>query len=90
MTYHTNGVKVVSDMHIVNNQEESGLSLPLSESEKTLETKTVLRLDLLLVPMMCAIYLLAFLDRANIGNARVAGLQRDLGLTDHQYQTGMS
>jgi hypothetical protein len=26
--------------------------------------------------------------RSNIGNARVAGLQSDLGLSDHQYQTG--
>lgn len=56
--------------------------------DSTLERKTVLKLDLLLVPMMCMIYLLAFLDRANIGNARVAGLQEDLGITDHQYQIG--
>ena len=27
-------------------------------------------------------------NRSNIGNARVAGLQADLGLSDHQYQTG--
>jgi hypothetical protein len=59
-----------------------------SQSDQALERKTVLKLDLLLVPMMCMIYLLAFLDRANIGNARVAGLQKDLGITDHQYQTG--
>ena len=26
-------------------------------------------------------------DRSNIGNARVAGLQKDLHLTDKQYQT---
>jgi hypothetical protein len=34
------------------------------------------------------LYLLAFLDRSNIGNARVAGLQADLGMSDHQYETG--
>ena len=38
---------------------------------------------------MAARYLLAFLDRSNIGNARVAGLQKDLKMTDIQYQTGM-
>lgn len=64
------------------------ISPSLSQSENTLDKKRVLRLDLLLVPMMSAIYLLAFLDRANIGNARIAGLQDDLKLTDHQYQTG--
>ncbi|KAF9026961.1 MFS general substrate transporter [Hymenopellis radicata] len=35
---------------------------------------------------MTMFYLLSFLDRVNIGNARIAGLQADLGLTDHQYQ----
>jgi hypothetical protein len=32
---------------------------------------------------------MGFLDRANIGNARVAGLQADLRMTDVQYETGM-
>ncbi|KAL0960727.1 hypothetical protein HGRIS_005752 [Hohenbuehelia grisea] len=32
---------------------------------------------------MC--YLLSWLDRTNLGNARVAGLQKDLKLTNHQY-----
>jgi len=53
-----------------------------------LERKTVTKLDLLLVPSMSILYLLAFLDRTNVGNARVAGLQSELGITDHQYQTG--
>lgn len=70
--------------------EEAEQSVQLPEQHAKLESQTVFRLDILLVPMMCAIYLLAFLDRANIGNARIAGLQEDLGLTDRQYQTGTS
>jgi hypothetical protein len=53
-----------------------------------LERKTLAKLDLLLVSSMSALYLVAFLDRTNIGNARVAGLQADLGISDHQYSTG--
>lgn len=53
-----------------------------------LDKQTLRRLDLLLVPLVCSMYLLAFLDRANIGNARVAGLQTNLDMTDIQYQTG--
>lgn len=49
----------------------------------------MMKLDFLLVPLMCGLYLLAFLDRSNIGNARIAGLQTDLGISDHQYQIGM-
>ena len=55
-----------------------------------MERKALLKLDLLLVSLMCSLYLLAFLDRANIGNARVAGLQTALGISDHQYQIGTS
>lgn len=62
---------------------------PALQLERRLERKTVMKLDVLLVPIVCGLYLLAFLDRANIGNARVAGLQEDLSMTDRQYQTGM-
>ena len=58
--------------------------------DQKMERKAVLKLDLLLVSLMCSLYLLAFLDRANIGNARIAGLQSDLGISDHQYQIGTS
>lgn len=57
--------------------------------DRKLERKTVAKLDFLLVPLMCGLYLLAFLDRSNIGNARIAGLQEDLNMTDHQYQTAV-
>ncbi|KDR78098.1 hypothetical protein GALMADRAFT_119009 [Galerina marginata CBS 339.88] len=43
-------------------------------------------MDWTILPIMTMFYLLSFLDRANIGNARVAGLQKGLGLTDRQYQ----
>ena len=52
-----------------------------------LERKGVTKLDLLLVSSMSILYLAAFLDRTNIGSARVAGLQTDLEISDHQFQT---
>ncbi|OCB91746.1 MFS general substrate transporter [Sanghuangporus baumii] len=58
----------------------------LLEFDRTEERRIVRKLDFCLIPLMTMFYLLSFLDRANIGNARVAGLQKDLGLTDHQYQ----
>ncbi|PAV17561.1 MFS general substrate transporter [Pyrrhoderma noxium] len=50
------------------------------------ESKVVRKLDISLIPIVTLFYFLSFLDRANIGNARVAGLQKDLKLTDDQYQ----
>ncbi|CAG9950899.1 unnamed protein product [Clonostachys rosea f. rosea IK726] len=43
------------------------------------------KIDLWLMPMLWIIYLLSYVDRTNIGLARVAGMAEDLGLTDNQY-----
>ncbi|TKA33566.1 hypothetical protein B0A50_00401 [Salinomyces thailandicus] len=43
------------------------------------------KLDTLLVLFVALLYLLSFLDRSNIGNAKLAGLMHDLDLTDNQY-----
>ena len=34
---------------------------------------------------LCLLYLLSFLDRTNIGNARLAGMEKDLGMGGHDY-----
>ncbi|GAB7362637.1 hypothetical protein MBLNU230_g2947t1 [Neophaeotheca triangularis] len=39
-----------------------------------------------LVLFVCLLYLLSFLDRSNIGNAKVAGLMEDLDLSDAQFE----
>ncbi len=37
-------------------------------------------MDLRIVPLVSALYVLAFLDRSNIGNAGIAGMTKDLHL----------
>ncbi|XXH04466.1 transcription factor TFIIF complex subunit Tfg3 [Hypoxylon texense] len=49
-------------------------------------TKRLLRkIDRHILPIMCTICLLCFLDRANIGNARLDNLEQDLHLVGLQY-----
>ncbi|KAG9203960.1 hypothetical protein G6514_002121 [Epicoccum nigrum] len=51
------------------------------------EDRRVLRkLDRKLVGFMALLYCLSFLDRTNIGNARIAGMQRDLQLSSKQFE----
>ena len=45
--------------------------IPMDERTLKLDRQTVLRLDMVLMPMTLMLYLLAWLDRANVGNARV-------------------
>ncbi|PIA88971.1 putative transporter [Cercospora beticola] len=44
------------------------------------------KLDTRLVLFVALLYMMAFLDRSNIGNAKTAGLTADLRLTDAQFQ----
>jgi len=46
------------------------------------QTKALLRkCDKVLLPFLALLYLLSFLDRTNIGNAKLAGLEEDLNMT---------
>lgn len=49
------------------------------------EKKILRKMDLRLIPMLALLYLLSFLDRGNIGNAKIEGLVEDLGMTGSQY-----
>lgn len=50
--------------------------------EKSLRSK----IDFRLLPMVVLIYIMNYLDRNNIGAARLAGLESDLHLVGTQYQ----
>ncbi|RAK79223.1 putative MFS transporter [Aspergillus fijiensis CBS 313.89] len=50
------------------------------------EQQVVKRFDCKLVPFLALLYLLSFLDRSNIGNAKIAGLEEDLQLSSSQYE----
>lgn len=45
------------------------------------QKKLLLKLDLCLAPVFTIIFLAAYLDRSNIGNAASAGMTKDLGMT---------
>ena len=58
--------------------------------DSALDRTAVFRLDLLMQPILFGTFVFLLLDRANVGNARVAGLQKTLKLTDNEYQICMS
>lgn len=48
------------------------------------------KIDFRVIPFLCILYLLAFLDRVNIGNARSFGLATDLKLKNVEYNTALT
>lgn len=60
------------------------------DSDGVAEKRLVRRLDYHLIPLIMLLYLFSFLDRVNIGNARLYGLEADLGMAGNDFQLAVS
>jgi hypothetical protein len=49
------------------------------------EKKTLWKMDLNIIPWITLLYLISFLDRVNVGAARLVGLMEDLKLTSLMF-----
>jgi MFS family permease len=54
------------------------------------EKKLMRKVDFRLIPWLCVLYLLSFLDRSAIGNARLYGLEKELKLSSQQYNMALT
>jgi hypothetical protein len=48
------------------------------------------KLDLRIIPFLGLLYLCSFLDRVNIGNAKLAGITTDLNMNGNDYNLALS
>ncbi|KAL4958140.1 histidine phosphatase superfamily [Aspergillus filifer] len=69
---------------------EMGSSSDISTIDAKAEQKLIRKMDYYILPFVVLLYLFSFLDRVNIGNARLYGLEEDLGLEGDQYQVAVS
>ncbi|KAG1821238.1 MFS general substrate transporter [Suillus variegatus] len=73
---HKSGIETV--LHI----EEKQIVEELNPGERA---RILRKLDWHLLPFVSLLYMLSFLDRANVGNAKVAGMSKDLNLIGLRY-----
>lgn len=88
----------ISDNKNVEDFNSSGMTL--AEQEERIaqlavehgvnHRRLMLKADLCIVPAICLLYLLAFLDRVNISNANVYGMATDLNLQGNQYNIALT
>ncbi|KAL2114021.1 hypothetical protein VUR80DRAFT_1317 [Thermomyces stellatus] len=90
--------------HVEDPAHEGAVAAAAAASEKTsaaggepgfvydakAEAKLRRKIDFVVVPTVSILYLFCFIDRANIGNARLAGLEEDLGMTGSDYNLTLS
>ncbi|PYI11076.1 MFS general substrate transporter [Aspergillus sclerotiicarbonarius CBS 121057] len=62
----------------------------LVEIDAKAESRLRRKINLHVLPPMAFMYLFCFIDRANIGNAKLAGLEKDLELHGHDYNAVLS
>ncbi|KAH8662420.1 high-affinity nicotinic acid transporter [Xylariales sp. PMI_506] len=71
-----------------------GASQDASDSEiyvdPVIEKRCLRKIDMRIAPIFMALYFLSYLNRANIGNASIAGMTTQLGITSAQYSTLVS
>ncbi|KAG9768457.1 MFS general substrate transporter, partial [Aureobasidium melanogenum] len=65
------------------------VKLEAQEIDPVLEKKLLRKCDLHLVPMLFILFLCAFIDRINIGNARIQGLEKDLHMSGVDYNIAL-
>ncbi|KAH9899055.1 high-affinity nicotinic acid transporter [Xylariomycetidae sp. FL2044] len=65
-----------------------GEALAMIDPKK--EAKMMRKFDFYAIGLLGILYMLANLDRSNIGNANIAGLPEDLGLVGNQYGTAVT
>ena len=65
------------------------LSHDLPPIDRAAEKRLVWKCDLHVLPMISLLYMLAFIDRINIGNARIQGLETDLHMKGNDYNIAL-
>lgn len=87
-------VETVTNIVTIDNIRVLGLSVEDAEFYTNFSAdrkkKLLRKVDVRLVPMLAVLYLISHLDRANIGNAKIEGLVKDLGLTGIQWNIVLS
>ena len=88
-------VQTIEDISMPSNRSDSSATLS-SDMEKAstttappidpiIESQLLRRQDCTILPLMALTLMFGYLDRGNIGNARILGMQKDLSFTQQQY-----
>lgn len=75
-------------MSEVSSQEKG--STNQGSQDETEDKKLVRKVDLNLLPILTLLYLLSYLDRTSIGNAKIIGLVQDVHMAPDDYNTALA
>ncbi|KAF8892192.1 MFS general substrate transporter [Infundibulicybe gibba] len=75
-----------NEKHLIQTPTEpQDVEISSTELGNEAERRLIRKLDLVLIPLATLIFCLNFVDRTAIGNAKIAGLEKDLGMEGYDY-----
>ncbi|KAF2792120.1 major facilitator superfamily transporter [Melanomma pulvis-pyrius CBS 109.77] len=78
------------DAHVVDETNKPELASSEIYIDPAAEKRLIRKLDWMLSPLMVLMFLVAYLDRSNIGNAAIAGMNDDLNLTGNRLNVAVT
>jgi len=75
-------------MHDEKMEQTSGSEM-LEPGVSTLSRTVLWKMDIRILPVLALLFLCSFIDRTNVGNAKILGLEKDIHINDHQYAVGL-
>ena len=79
----------IEDMGIKIAKSSDDLAHKFESIDPAAEKKLVRKCDLRVLPVITLLFLLNFIDRINIGNAKIQGLEKDLHMEGHDYNIAL-
>ncbi|TGZ78356.1 retrograde regulation protein 2 [Ascodesmis nigricans] len=78
---------VKSDSASDTTDPDAGLS---AEEREKIDKALLRKLDWYLIPWLSLLYLVSFIDRANIGNAKIEGIVDDLNMSENEFNNTLT
>ncbi len=83
------GEMVTDALPQLSSPSSAGDAHQVAEIDPIAERRLVRKLDLIIFPTFFVIYMMSFLDRINISNAKIQGLIEDLDLYDNRFNIAL-
>ncbi len=70
--------------------DEIDVTTVITANNQDVEASIRRKLDFHLLPLGILIYFIAFIDRSNMGNARILGMQKELDLVGNRFSISLT
>lgn len=89
MSDSINSTTLIDEKQAVSRAEDVETSLPGEVIDPIAEKKLLWKVDCYVVPPLLILFLLSYLDRVNIGNAKIQGMTEELHLVGQDFNIAL-